>query len=139
MVQRALTPFNFSSQQTEIQASLGGSDDWHCTLRDESIPYWMADTGSFFVGHGFKAWDQSLNDEYDDGGDIMDFDRQKQLAIEMGATENMFSSVTNIFGLGDCCSTADSSFIWRSGSGMRSSARRSAALPGRFASSPLST
>jgi hypothetical protein len=99
MVQRALTPFNFSSQQTEIQASLGGSDDWHRTLRDESIPYWMADTGSFFVGHGFKAWDQSLNDEYDDGGDIMDFDRQKQLAIEMGATENMFSSVTNIFGL----------------------------------------
>jgi hypothetical protein len=59
----------------------------------------MADTGSFFIGHGYKAWDYSLNDDSDDGGDVMDIERRKDLAIEMGLTENMFSSVTNIFGL----------------------------------------
>jgi hypothetical protein len=57
----------------------------------------MADTGSFFIGHGFKAWDESLND--DTTSDILDSERHKEVAIEMGFTENMFSAITNIFGL----------------------------------------
>ena len=97
LVQRTLAPLNFSGEKTEIQSTLEGSDEWHKTLRDDSIPYWFADTTSFWVGHGFKAWDYSLSDP-DAGTDIGDFDRRKQLAIEMGITENMFSAITNIFG-----------------------------------------
>ncbi|MGA3172647.1 MAG: hypothetical protein ABSE62_16725 [Chthoniobacteraceae bacterium] len=96
-IQRALAPLNFSGQKTEIQQALDGSDEWHSNLRNRSIDYWMQDTGSFWVGHGYKTWDSSI----DMNGDIDPAERERllEVAIEMGLTENMFSSITNIFGL----------------------------------------
>ena len=94
--QRALTPLNFSEQKTQVQEDVGESDRWHKELRDDSIPYWMEDTNSFYLGHGFKSWDDSI---VIGEGNNVDFETIKRFAIEMGATENMFSSITNIFGL----------------------------------------
>jgi hypothetical protein len=92
---RALTPFNFSEHRTDIQNGAEVSNRWHEELRSESIPYWTSDLNSFFFGHGFKAWDESL--------DIPEFTRYyddaKRLAIQMGRTENAFNSITNVFGL----------------------------------------
>ena len=98
-VQRSLTPLNFSQQKTQIQTELGESDRWHQELRTESLNYWNQDTTSFYLGHGFKPWDDSIVFS-NRGADInVDFDTMKRFAIEMGRTENSFSSVTNIFGL----------------------------------------
>jgi hypothetical protein len=96
-VQRALAPLNFSDQKTEVQDSLEGSDNWHKDLRDRSFEYWQADTNSFWLGHGFKAWDYELSDPNDVAPG--DYDRWLQKGVEMGLTENMFSAITNIFGL----------------------------------------
>ena len=93
-VQRALEPLNFSEEKTQVQASVSESDRWHQELRTDSLAYWNYDTVSFFLGHGYKAWDESLSDPT-----AGDFDIRKRVAVEMGLTENMFSSVTNIFGL----------------------------------------
>lgn len=96
-MQRAITPLNFSEKQTDIQGATEASDNWHHDLRVGSLDYWTADTKSFFLGHGFKAWDESLaTGEAPEAGD---YERMVQAAIEMGRTENMFSAVTNIFGL----------------------------------------
>ncbi len=96
-VQRGLAPLNFSTQKTEIQAGLAGSDEWHQDLRNRSIDYWTEDGVSFYLGHGYKSWDSTI----DMSGDVDEADRERiaELAIEMGLTENMFSSITNIFGL----------------------------------------
>jgi len=95
-VQRAVAPLNLSQEQTEVQQGLGVSDDWHHDLRVRSLDYWGEDTNSFWLGHGYKSWDPSINLNDPDGP--IDQDHVEQLAIEMGLTENMFSSVTNIFG-----------------------------------------
>jgi len=97
MFQRALTPLNFSDQQTDVEQGLEGSDDWHRDLRNRSIDYWTQDTKSFWLGHGFKPWDPSLDSEIEAGN--FDYEANLQIAIEMGRTENMFSAITNIFGL----------------------------------------
>ena len=97
-IQRTLTPFNFSEQRTVVQETAHESDRWHQELRADSIPYWTQDTTSFYFGHGFKSWDDSVFTST--AGTLnVDFDALKQFAMEMGRTENMFSSVTNIFGL----------------------------------------
>jgi len=96
-IQRSLAPLNFSDQQTEIQEGLVGSDDWHKNLRDRSLTYWLSDPNSFYFGHGYKSWDTSIVTTEDLS--LVDSDRLADLAIEMGLTENMFSSITNIFGL----------------------------------------
>jgi len=96
-VQRSLTPLNFSDQKTEVQGSLEGSDDWHRDLRNRSIDYWMMDTTSFWLGHGFKPWDQSIMTD-EDMAEAQGEDRMVQIAMQMGITENMFSAITNIFG-----------------------------------------
>jgi hypothetical protein len=98
-IQRTLALLNFSENKNEIQSSLQGSDEWHQQLRSESIPYWMQDTVSFWVGHGFKSWDDSIVLMSAEGGGNADLETVKQFAIEMGITENMFSAITNIFGL----------------------------------------
>jgi hypothetical protein len=95
--QRALTPLNFSDQGAQMKEDISGSDEWHKTLRDRSIGYWMADTNSFWLGHGYKAWDYTMPTE--NVGSSAEFEHLVELAVEMGATENMFSSITNIFGL----------------------------------------
>ena len=96
LIQRATAPFNFSIDGADTKEVLQASDDWHKVLREQSIPYWMQDTTSFWLGHGFKSWDPNIP-----RGDISGFDYEHfvDLAIQMGLTENMFSSVTNIFGL----------------------------------------
>jgi hypothetical protein len=96
-VQRTLAPLNFSQEKTEVQSSLEGSDDWHRDLRTRSIDYWTMDTASFWVGHGYKPWDETILNE-NDPTENLDTEHLEQLAIEMGRTENMFSSMTNIFG-----------------------------------------
>ena len=93
-IQRTLTPLNLSDQKTEVQGAVGDSDRWHQELLTESITYWLYDIKSFALGRGFKSWDDSLI-----LGVNTDFETTKQFAIEMGATENMFSAITNIFGL----------------------------------------
>jgi hypothetical protein len=93
-IQRALTPLNFSDEKTIAQTEVSQSDRWHQELRTDSLTYWLYDTNSFFFGHGFKSWDDSLT-----VGENTDFETTKQFAVEMGNTENMFSAVTNIFGL----------------------------------------
>ena len=97
-IQRALTPLNFSEQKTEIQGGLDASNAWHRDLRDRSIGYWTQDTTSFWVGHGYKAWDESESYAIENNLGISD-EQAEQTAIEMGRTENMFSGMTNIFGL----------------------------------------
>jgi hypothetical protein len=93
--QRALAPFNFSDQKTEEQQVLESSNTWHSDLRIQSLDYWLYDTNSFWLGHGFKAWDESLSDE----SEGYDYQRHLEAAIEMGRTENLVSSTTNIFGV----------------------------------------
>jgi hypothetical protein len=93
-IQRSLTPFNFSETKTQAQEDVSASDEWHESLREESIPYWTQDTTSFWVGHGFKGWDEYLNDPSN-----AEIDLRRTIAIQMGGTENMFNAVTNIFGL----------------------------------------
>jgi hypothetical protein len=95
-VHRALVILNFSEQETSIQEATGLSDKWHEDLRKESIPYWCQNLNSFFFGHGFKSWDESFAVRQDFGAD---FELAKRTAIQMGMTENSFSSITNIFGL----------------------------------------
>jgi len=97
-IQRTLGPLNFSEQKTEVQSDLVSSDDWHRTLRDRSYDYWTMDTTSFWLGHGFKSWDQSITN-LNDQSSAVDAEHITELAIEMGITENMFSAITNIFGL----------------------------------------
>jgi hypothetical protein len=97
LIQRSLAPLNFSDTQTEIQQGLVGSNDAHRELRDRSLAYWNEDTGSFWIGHGYKSWDPTLPKDADLNG--VDFEHLEDLAIQMGLTENMFSSITNIFGL----------------------------------------
>jgi len=96
-VQRTLGPLNFSGQQTEIQQGLQTSDDWHRNLRERSLTYWTEDTGSFWLGHGYKSWDPTI----DLNGNLsaVGYDHLVQIAVEMGLTENSFSAITNIFGL----------------------------------------
>jgi len=96
-VQRALAPLDFSDQESQVQDELAGSDGWHQALRQRSYDYWLADLNSFYFGHGYKSWDPSLDDI--DQMTEEDQDHEAQLAIEMGLTENMFSSITNIFGV----------------------------------------
>ena len=93
-VQRTLGPLNFSEQKTEVEAATTDSDKWHEELRTESLAYWTMDTTSFWVGHGFKSWDDTFI-----LGVNSDLANAKKFAIEMGHTENMFSAITNIFGL----------------------------------------
>lgn len=97
MVQRSMAPLNFSQEGAQLNEDLSGSDEWHKTLRDRSFPYWFADTNSFWLGHGFKAWDQSISKDSD--MTAVEMDHMVELAVEMGDTENMFSSITNIFGM----------------------------------------
>jgi hypothetical protein len=97
-IQRSLGPLNFSEQKTEIQSTTEGSDDWHRDLRNQSLDYWLMDTTSFWIGHGFKSWDQSLGNLRDTANQV-DREHMAELAIEMGITENMFSAITNIFGM----------------------------------------
>ena len=94
-VQRSIAPLNFSYQGAEVNADLAGSDEWHKVLRDRSIPYWMMDTTSFWLGHGFKSWDPTITKDQQD----VSSEHMIDLAVEMGATENMFSCITNIYGL----------------------------------------
>ncbi|HEX4086391.1 MAG TPA: hypothetical protein VHY22_15860, partial [Chthoniobacteraceae bacterium] len=63
-----------------------------------SFPYWLQDTTSFWVGHGFKSWDPTIKSD-PEGFDGATYEHMMDLAIQMGRTENMFSSVTNIYGL----------------------------------------
>lgn len=95
-VHRALTPFNLSDHQTDIQRSTNLSDKWHEDLRKDSLTYWTSDLGAFLVGHGFKAWDESLNL---DPNFTRYYDDAKNLAVQMGRTENALNSVANIFGI----------------------------------------
>jgi hypothetical protein len=95
-VHRALVILNFSEQTTSIQDTTDLSDQWHEDLRKDSIPYWFQDLKSFFLGHGFKSWDESYTMRQDYGADYF---RAKTMAIQMGRTENSFSAITNIFGL----------------------------------------
>jgi hypothetical protein len=95
-VQRGLAPLNFSEQKSEAQSTLEGSDQWHADLRNDSLTYWLADTNSIFLGHGFKSWDEGFSSDELVGAE--DLERAKTLAIEMGLTENMFSAISNIFG-----------------------------------------
>jgi hypothetical protein len=95
--QRALAPLNFSDQQTQVEETLQGSNEWHEGLRQRSYDYWLADLNSFYFGHGYKSWDPAL-DQVDQMTEE-DANRMAELAIEMGLTENMFSSITNIFGI----------------------------------------
>jgi len=92
--QRALTPLNFSEEKTEAQMTAVGSDQFHDRLRTDSVAYWTQDTTSFFLGHGYKSWDDSL-----DSAESLDLDTQVRFAVEMGATETMLYSLLNIFGL----------------------------------------
>jgi len=94
-IQRSLAPLNFSYQGAEVNADLQGSDDWHKVLRDRSIPYWFQDTTSFWLGHGFKSWDPTITKDNENATS----EHMVELAVEMGATENMFSCITNIYGL----------------------------------------
>ena len=96
-IQRALEPLDFSGAQTTLKEELGGSNGWHDNLRSLSIVYWLQDPNSFYLGHGFKSWDPQMNNltEVSEA----DLDHFQELAIEMGLTENMFSAITNIFGL----------------------------------------
>ena len=96
MIQRALTPLNLSEHPTEAQLTTLGSDAWHEELRRESLDYWTSDVASFWIGHGFKAWDETLSFDPDW---TRFYEDAKRLAIQMGRTENTFSSLTNIFGL----------------------------------------
>ena len=97
LVQRSLAPLNFSVAADDVQEGLEGSNEWHQMLRDRSFDYWTEDTNSFWLGHGFKSWDPSLTKEQENGTE--DIDHQADLAVQMGLTENMFSSITNIFGM----------------------------------------
>lgn len=96
-IQRAVAPLNFSGQETVVQSTLNGSDDWHNELRSESLIYWNQDTTSFWLGHGFKSWDDSIMNSA--AGNEVDAHVWERFAVEMGRTENTFSSITNIFGL----------------------------------------
>lgn len=96
-VQRALAPLNFSEQKTEVQGALQGSDDWHRELRTRSLDYWTMDTNSFWLGHGYKPWDPSIVSTADNST-FVDQEALADIAVQMGITENMFSSITNIFG-----------------------------------------
>lgn len=92
--QRAISPMNLAHSHLKDETSL--SDRWHEELRKESFDYWTETWVTFLFGHGYGRWDSSLS------GDEMwhrDFDYAKKLAIQMGKTENVFSSITNIFGL----------------------------------------
>ncbi len=93
-IQRTLGPLNFSGQKTDIQTDSAVSDQWHEDLRQDSLAYWNYDTTSFWLGHGFKGWDESLTDPL-----VNDYVARKTVAVQMGLTENMFSAITNIFGL----------------------------------------
>jgi hypothetical protein len=98
LVERSLAPLNFSSASAdELDQDLSGSNEWHKALRDQSLDYWLADTNSFWLGHGFKAWDASIPKDSDMGE--VEIQHRLELAIQMGLTENMFSSITNIFGI----------------------------------------
>jgi hypothetical protein len=95
-IHRALTPFNLSSHHTAVQNAALASDQWHEDLRRDSFTYWTSDLWSFLVGHGFKPWDESFNT----GPEFTAFyEDAKRVAIQMGRTENLFSAVTNIFGV----------------------------------------
>jgi hypothetical protein len=98
-IQRALAPLNISSEQSQVQEDLTASDDWHRDLRNRSYDYWLTDINSFYFGHGYKSWDPTIDLTNADGMSEADQERLQELAIEMGLTENMFSSVTNIFGI----------------------------------------
>jgi hypothetical protein len=95
--QRGLAPLDVLNSQSQMKEELAGSDDWHKGLRDRSYDYWLSDLNSFYFGHGYKSWDPSL-DQIDQMS-VDDQDHMAELAIEMGLTENMFSSITNIFGI----------------------------------------
>jgi hypothetical protein len=98
LIQRSLAPLNFSdTNKSDIQIQTVDSDDFHRMLRNRSLDYWTEDTGSFWIGHGYKSWDPTLPKDADLS--TVDFDHLADLAIQMGLTENMFSAITNIFGL----------------------------------------
>ncbi len=94
-VQRGLSPFNYSDRGADAREALQGSDNYHRDLFNKSLTYWTSDTVSFLVGHGFKPWDYEL-DKAENAGDV---EHWLDVAIGMGGTENMFSAITNIFGL----------------------------------------
>jgi hypothetical protein len=121
-IQRTLAPLNFSDDKTQVQAETTDSDRYHSDLREDSLVYWMYDTTSFWVGHGFKGWDESLNDP-----SAGDYETWKSTAIQMGLTENMFSAITNIFGLTGLILYGGFliQLTWRSWKGRRVSPERS--------------
>lgn len=95
IIHRTLLPLELTGEVTEIKEKNAGSDKWHHDLLVRSLDYWFADTNSIFFGHGYKSWDDSIDTdpEYLANPELMILN-----AIEMGRTENMFSSITNIFG-----------------------------------------
>lgn len=97
LLERSLAVLNFSSSADEVRDQSEGSNEWHNALRDRSLDYWTEDTTSFWLGHGYKSWDPSLTQQAENG--TLDMDHQADIAVQMGRTENMFSSITNIFGL----------------------------------------
>ena len=97
LMQRSLSPLNFSISGDDSEDATTGSNEWHKALRDQSLEYWFYDTNSFWLGHGFKSWDPTIPKDADMGE--IDIQHRVELAIEMGLTENMFSSITNIFGV----------------------------------------
>jgi len=97
LIQRSTAPLNFSTAGEDANLEEEGSNSWHKTIRDRSLVYWLQDAGSFWIGHGFKSWDPSISKGAEMGN--VDIDHRIQLAVEMGYTENMFSSITNIYGV----------------------------------------
>jgi hypothetical protein len=97
LIQRPLAPLNFSDQGAQMNDDLAASDNWHNDLRNKSLEYWLMDTNSFWLGHGFKSWDLTIPKDGPVEG--VEYEHLLELAVEMGATENMFSSITNIFGM----------------------------------------
>lgn len=93
---RALTPFNVSSHHTSVQSDAELSDRWHADLERESFSYWTSDLWAFLVGHGFKAWDESLGS---DAEFTRYYEDAKKMAVQMGRPENMLNGISNIFGL----------------------------------------
>jgi hypothetical protein len=92
-MQRAVAPLNVA-ERSNAENNL--SDKWHHELRTDSFKYWTESFATFYFGHGYGAWDESLN------GDAQwnrDFEYAKKMAVQMGKTENAFSAITNIFGL----------------------------------------
>lgn len=92
--QRALSPLNLGD--SDIKRRDETSNQWHRELREDSFDYWTESWVTFLFGHGYGGWDYSLSG---DENWNRDFEYAKKIAVQMGHTENAFSSITNIFGL----------------------------------------